>query len=303
MIFEHSHISHRLIGSLEEGEELVEVLTALCKKNNVHAAEIRAVGSFQNVELVRFARESKQYVEVLNGSGDFDLISLQGNVSTMGSELVLRLDGLLSVNGLLGQQVVSGQIRSAIVSDCEFVIDVFTDVRVSRRLDAQRGLLVMDSISQIETTASSATTQQMPALRTAPEVPAASIPATRPAAPVAPAPVAATPPSTMSWSDAIAKNDDIKSAGRQAPKIGDRRNAAPSTYNFDDEEDERVLSAGDYLDHPKLRRCLVMKVENDDYAHIRLPSGKIRKLALAVCEIVYKGEEDGRNVFSVRIGK
>lgn len=325
MIFEHSHISHRLIGSLEEGEELVEVLTALCKKNNVYAAEIRAVGSFQNVELVRFDRQSKQYAEVLNGNGDFELISLQGNVSMMGSELVLRLDGLLSVNGLLGQQIVAGQIRSARVNDCEFVVDVFTDVRVSRRLDAQRGLLVMDSISRIETqpaapaatavaaaAVATATTERMEALRAPFEKPASqaySSPQsqnTQPAAPVAPAPVvtpAAAPASSMSWSDAIAKSDEAKSSARQAPRIGDRRTAAPSSYNFDDEEDEPTMSPGDILDHPKLRRCLVMKVEDDDYAHIRLPSGKIRKLALAVCEIVYKGEEDGRKIFSVRIGK
>lgn len=298
MIFEHSHISHRLIGSLEEGEELVEVLTALCKKNNVHAAEIRAVGSFQSVELVRFDRKSKQYVEVLNGHGDFELISLKGNVSTMGSELVLRLDGMLSVQGLLGQQIVAGQIRSAKVLSCEFVVDVFTDVRISRRLDAERGLLVIDSLSQIETTPSSATTQQMPALRPPVETPAVSIPAVQPVAPAS-----AAPSSTMSWTDAIAKSEDSRPAARQAPKIGDRRTSGPSTYNFDDEEDEPTMSAGDILDHPKLRRCLVMKVEDDDYAHIRLPSGKIRKLALAVCEVVYKGEEDGRKIFSVRIGK
>ncbi len=314
MIFEHSHISHRLIGSLAEGEELVEVLTALCKKNNVLAAEIRAVGSFQSVELVRFDRQSKQYVEVLNGAGDFELINLQGNVSTMGSEFVLRLDGMLSVNGLLGQQIVAGQIRSAKVSSCEFVIDVFTDVRISRRLDAQRGLLVMDSISSIQTqpadsvvAAASARTERMEALRAPFETPVPALPSqsaiTQPVAPVPSAAPAAAPASSMSWSDAIAKGDDAKPGARQAPKIGDRRTSTQSTYNFDDDDDEPTMAAGDILDHPKLHRCLVMKVEDDDYAHIRLPSGKIRKLALVVCEIVFKGEENGRNVFSVRIGK
>ncbi len=317
MIFEHSHMSHRLIGSLEEGEELVEVLTTLCKKHNVKAAEIRAVGSFQNVELVRFDRRSKQYVEVVNGAGEFELINLQGNVSTMGEEIVLRLDGLLSVQGLLGQQLIAGQLRSATAVNCEFVIDVFSDLRISRRLDAQRGLLVLDSIAREQPPEAPAPAASAPVSTPAPAAPVYTEPAAPTAAPAAasapvsahatqaaaPAPAAAPASSGMSWSDAIAKSDESRPAPRQAPRIGERRPVVPPTLNFDDDDEEQVMSPGDILDHPKLRRCVVMKVEDDDYAHIRLPSGKIRKLALAVCEIVYKGEEDGRKVFQVRVRK
>ena len=62
-----------------------------------------------------------------------------------------------------------------------------------------------------------------------------------------------------------------------------------------------LMEPGDYLDHPKLGRCRVIKVEEHEFAHIRLERGAIRKLALEVCEIRHVGEEKGRNVFQVRI--
>ena len=45
----------------------------------------------------------------------------------------------------------------------------------------------------------------------------------------------------------------------------------------------------------------MIKLEEDEFAHIRLKRGQIRKLKLDVCEINFEGEEDGRNVFKVRI--
>ncbi|MBA2663405.1 MAG: DNA-binding protein [Bradymonadaceae bacterium] len=305
MIFEHSHTSHRLIGSLDAGEELVNALTSLCKSNNVRAGEIRAVGSFQNVELVRFDSRSKRYVEVLNGDGDFELVSLQGNISTMGSEIILRLDSLLSVAGPLGHQIVSGQLRAASVASCEFVIDVFADLRISRRLDPLRGLLVLDAIESIASSPSSAPPPAPRAPEAAPASRAAQ-PAPPPATTTAPAAPAAPPrPATgMSWSEAMAKSDEAKPASsRLAPRSGTRQNTAVDLGLDDDESTDPAMAPGDILDHPKLGRCRVMKIEDDDYAHIRLPRGKIRKLALAVCEIVFKGEEEGRKVFQVRVRK
>ncbi len=70
-----------------------------------------------------------------------------------------------------------------------------------------------------------------------------------------------------------------------------------------DEDDRPQMKPGDVLEHPKLGRCRIMKVEEDDYAHIRLPRGKISKLVLDIFEIHYKGVEDGRNVFALRMRK
>ena len=106
----------------------------------------------------------------------------------------------------------------------------------------------------------------------------------------------------MSWSEAAQKTDEPRK-GLEKPLS---RQMRPSMGSGDlaAETDEVAMSPGDILDHPKLGRCRVIKVEDDDYAHIRLPRGKIRKLALEICEIVYKNEEeDGRKVFLCRIRK
>ena len=63
------------------------------------------------------------------------------------------------------------------------------------------------------------------------------------------------------------------------------------------------MEPGDILEHPKLGRCRVMKVEDGEYAHVRLPRGKIRKLSLEIVEVELEGEEDGRNVFKAIINR
>ena len=100
------------------------------------------------------------------------------------------------------------------------------------------------------------------------------------------------PASTMSWGEAI--------SAAQAPA----RAASPSAaeiYGHIDDDDLPEISPGDHLDHPKLGRCRVMKVEDDEYAHIRLPSGKISKLALDLFDISHAGQEQGRNLFKLRM--
>jgi hypothetical protein len=46
-----------------------------------------------------------------------------------------------------------------------------------------------------------------------------------------------------------------------------------------------------------------MKVEEGEYAHVRLPRGKIRKLSLEIVDVTLEGEEDGRKVFKANINR
>lgn len=107
------------------------------------------------------------------------------------------------------------------------------------------------------------------------------------------------PASTMSWNDAIAEAQEAAKPASQRGAAADEPSAEEIYSNFDDDFPE--INPGDHLDHPKLGRCRVMKIEDDEYAHIRLPSGKISKLMLDLFDISYAGQESNRSVFKLRM--
>lgn len=304
MIFRISNASERLVGTLDDGEEFVDALSDICKKKGVKAGEIRAVGQFRAIELVRFDAETQSYQTIVDGEGSFDLVNLNGNISMLGDEVVLRLDALFNVMGPLGAQVVGGQLRRADVVSSEFVIDSFSDLRMERSLDASSGRLALSEIERIAGPEASAKTVPLRSnVRTV----------TKKTAAAAPAKVeeveepAEVQQSSMSWGDAIAETEEaekkrIARKNGRTSKKGVMGSKKESSNPFEDLDLENPwMRPGDLLDHPKLGRCRVIKVEDDHYAHIRLPRGRIRKLALEILDVEFKGEEDGTNVFQARV--
>jgi hypothetical protein len=92
----------------------------------------------------------------------------------------------------------------------------------------------------------------------------------------------------MSWQEAAAAAQEVRpvaaAAGGPPPKPGD----------------EPDFKAGDWLDHPTLGRCQIMRVEDDETVHVRMRGGKVGKLVLESFEILFDGEEGGRNIFKLR---
>ena len=110
----------------------------------------------------------------------------------------------------------------------------------------------------------------------------------------------------MTWSDAVQASEEIRPGAQRKsnslPTMGEGPREPEEIYG-DYDFDDPILKAGDILDHPKLGECRVIKVEDDDYAHIRLSRGQIRKLALEIVELRFDGQRDGKNVFKVRVRK
>jgi hypothetical protein len=287
VLFQESTRVRRIVGRLEDGEEIVESLTDLCRDHDVKAAEIRAIGDLSAIELARFDEDDKKYVTEFEGEGYFQIVSLSGNVSMLGDEPALRLETLISVKGPAGPQVLTGQLRSGRARSCEFVLEIFEDLAMERRLDSETGLLSLETIRRTQEKAAAAAT----------EVPCADEGAdTAEAKPVE--------GKGMSWKDAAAEADKPEQSAKKdsaSSKQQDHKSAA-DIYGEMDFEDE-LMEPGDILDHPKLGRCRVMKVEEGEYAHVRLPRGKIRKLSLEIVDVTLEGEEDGRKVFKAKINR
>jgi predicted DNA-binding protein with PD1-like motif len=320
--YQTSQQTRRLIGRLDQGEELVEAITALCRKEKILAAEIRATGALKKVELVRYDASRRQYIELAQGAADVEIVSLTGSVSTLGDELAIRLDGVLLADAPFGPQLLAGQVRSGAVETLEFVIEEFLDVSMRRSLDSATGRLLLQATPRagvvhdpapaapVRPAAQPVVVQRaasvsQPAFREAAPAPVAK-PAPTPAPVVKPAPVAApvaapvvaptpvaapTPapaPQQMSWQEAAQAAQEVRpapaAAGGPPPKAGE----------------EPDFKAGDWLDHPTLGRCQIMRVEDDETVHVRMRGAKVGKLVLESFEILFDGEENGRNIFKLR---
>ncbi len=282
------------MGRIEDGEELVEVISNLCEEHDVRAGRIEAIGALSEVEIARFDPEQGDYQTAFAGEGTFDLISLSGNVSRLGDAVVLRLEGLMSVMGPAGAQFVSGQLRSGRAISCEFVLEVFEDLAIERRLDADTGRLNIRTIRRTEAKPEPAV--EKPAAPRSPEpVPERAAPAEPQRTPIA--------GKGMSWKDAVEEsNAPGEAAAPSASRATGEKPSAEDIYASVDME-EPLMEAGDILEHPKLGRCRVMKVEDGEFAHVRLPRGRIRKLSLDIVDVEFDREEDGRRVFKAIIGR
>jgi predicted DNA-binding protein with PD1-like motif len=274
MIFQESSQVRTIVGRLETGEECIEELTAFCQEHDIEAGEVRAVGRFDKVEVVSFDSESGDYQPVYEGEGEFDVLNLVGNIATVGDEVIVRLQAVLAAQGPLGSQVMTGELRSGRAVEFEFVLEAFEDLKIERRMNTQSGLPTIASIQRLET--------PEPADDASDEADQANEPMKG---------------KGMSW-------DDVEAASDETPEPQEDTDAEESEDPYGDMDlDSPMLEAGDILDHPKLGRCRVMRVEDDKYAHIRMRRGKIRKLSLDVVEVKFEGEENGRNIFKAQVGK
>jgi len=277
MIYQESTRVRRIVGRLDRGEEIVESVSEFCRDHGIEAAEIRGSGRLDRIELVRFDRDIGDYREVFGDDGHFDLLNLNGNVATLGDEIAVRLQAVVSADGPVSPQVVAGQLRSGRALEFEFVLEVFEDLELERRLDDSGRL----SLKAVKKKALDEETDRAPAGE-------------------------ALGGQSMNWDEAAEAADseveEVESAEPATSETASEESSPDDIYG-DFDLDEPILESGDVLDHSKLGRCRVMKVEDDKYAHIRMPRGKIRKLSLDILDLEYKGEEDGRHVFEAQVDK
>ncbi|MFB6262351.1 MAG: PPC domain-containing DNA-binding protein [Bradymonadaceae bacterium] len=284
MLFQETTRSRRIVGRLDEGDECIETLEELCAEEDVRAGELRAVGRFDRVEVVRHDAASGDYVSVLAGEGAFDVISLKGNVARMGGEVAIRTEVLLSTQGPAGPQVVAGKLQSGRVVECEFVLDVFADLEIERRLDNDTGLLRIGAIHRTEENLEADGESE----------------------------VDVAGGRSMDWEDAVEESETAAEqpateesgttqAGSGTAEASTESDAADEDPYADVDFDVPAVESGDLLEHPKLGRCRVIRVEAGEALHVRLPRGKIRKLSLDYLDVEFAGEENNRNVFEAEV--
>ena len=105
---------------IDKGEEIVETLTQLCKKNKIKLGSVSGVGGTERVAVGSYKAKTKEfYSQEL--TGDYEITNLTGNISTMKGKIYLHLHIAISDSN---NNVFGGHLTSAIISTTgEFIIE------------------------------------------------------------------------------------------------------------------------------------------------------------------------------------
>lgn len=105
---------------LQKGEEIISSLLDFCKQNQIYLGTISGIGACSPATLGIFLTKEKKYISK-TFTGDMELTSLLGNVTTMNGNIYLHLHATVGDESL---NTHSGHLSAATISATgEMVID------------------------------------------------------------------------------------------------------------------------------------------------------------------------------------
>ena len=133
---DYRRFGNTIVMRIDRGEEVLAQLKAMALKEDIKLASVRALGATDNFTVGVFKTAEKKYY-ANHFTGDFEIVSLTGTISTMNGEYYAHLH--MSVGDDQGR-VFGGHLNEAIISaTCEMVVEVI-DGRVDRAKDEEVGL-------------------------------------------------------------------------------------------------------------------------------------------------------------------
>lgn len=133
---DYRRFDNRIIARLDKGEDILTQLEIIAKKENIRLAEVSALGATNDITVGVFHTAEKKYY-ANHFTGDMEIVSLTGTISTMKGEYYAHLH--MSAGDTEGH-VVGGHLNQAIISaTCEMVITVI-DGEVDRAFNEEVGL-------------------------------------------------------------------------------------------------------------------------------------------------------------------
>lgn len=133
---DYRRFENKIIARIDKKEEILEKLKEIAIKEKIQLASISALGAVGEFTVGVFKVEEKKYY-ANKFSGDFEIVSLNGTISTMNNEFYAHLH--MSAGDQEGK-VFGGHLNNAIVSaTCEMVIDII-DGKVDRKFSEEVGL-------------------------------------------------------------------------------------------------------------------------------------------------------------------
>ena len=137
---EYRKFGNTIFARIDRGEEILEKLKKISVKENIKLAHVSALGATNDFTVGVFNVDEKKYY-ANSFSGNFEIVSLTGTVTTMNGEFYAHLH--MSAGNDKGE-VFGGHLnRARISATCEMVITV-ADGTVERKFNEDVGLNLFD---------------------------------------------------------------------------------------------------------------------------------------------------------------
>ncbi|MEM0467479.1 MAG: DNA-binding protein [Candidatus Thermoplasmatota archaeon] len=132
----YKQIGQKVLIRLDSGEEIIESLRQICKELNIRCGTIYGIGATNKVHMGLLNLKTKKY-QTQEFTGDYEIIPLMGNISTMNGEIYLHIH--INICNAKHESF-GGHLTSAIVSaTCELTIEII-DAQVIRKYDDNIGI-------------------------------------------------------------------------------------------------------------------------------------------------------------------
>ncbi len=133
---EYKRNEREILVRLDEGDEVIASLKALCKKEAIASAFVSGIGAARKAEIAHYDTKEKKY-NVKKFEGMLEIVSLNGNMAVLDGEPAAHLHVCISRHDY---STLSGHLMSAEVSpQCEIFLLPYK-AKVVRKHDEKTGL-------------------------------------------------------------------------------------------------------------------------------------------------------------------
>ena len=116
---------------LEKGEEIAESLKRFCQEKGIKSGSISGIGATDNVSLKYYDLAKKQYTAKHFRSENYEILSINGNVSLLNDEPFTHIHITLSDSH---HHAFGGHLESAVISvTCEIALQMTDGIVLRKR--------------------------------------------------------------------------------------------------------------------------------------------------------------------------
>ncbi|OEH85018.1 DNA-binding protein [Desulfuribacillus stibiiarsenatis] len=133
---EFRKIDNTYVVRIDKGEEIIETLKKFCTEQNIKLGLVSGLGAVNKATIGLFETGTKKYHST-ELTGDFEIASLTGNISTMNGETYLHFHACLSDDKYA---TYGGHLNAATVSATAEIVIITFNGSVDRAFSEEIGL-------------------------------------------------------------------------------------------------------------------------------------------------------------------
>ncbi|MFN7991088.1 MAG: PPC domain-containing DNA-binding protein [Candidatus Micrarchaeia archaeon] len=133
---EYKRTEREILIRLDDGDEIIASLKAVCGKENVASALVSGIGAARKAEIAHFDTKEKRY-NTKKFEGMLEIVSLSGNITQLDDGPAAHLHIAISRHDY---STLSGHLMSAeVYPTCEIVLLPYS-AKITRKHDGKTGL-------------------------------------------------------------------------------------------------------------------------------------------------------------------